>query len=228
MRATPPTIINATLKSGTNAFHGTAYEFLRNNAFDAKNYFYQPPPGSTRRDEPLHRNQFGFVVGGPIRKNKTFFLLDIQETLYTLAQNFDNIVPNDAMRNGNFSAAGLPVIKNPLTGAQVSSGGVANVIPSNLISPQAQYLLQFMPHANQVRGGISHAILTNTLKQQLGEGDIRVDHQLFTNDRLIGRYSISNDTERDPNAFPLLGGFPLRSRGQNVLLRETHVFTPIG
>jgi hypothetical protein len=219
-----PTIINATLKSGTNAFHGTVYEFLRNNAFDAKNYFYQPPPGSSRRDEPLHRNQFGFVIGGPIRKNKTFFLLDIQETLYTLAQNFDNIVPSDAMRSGNFSAAGLPRIKNPLTGVQVSSGGIANVIPSILISPQAQYLLQFMPHANQVRGSISHAILTNTLKQQLGEGDIRVDHQLFTNDRLIGRYSISNDTERDPNAYPLLGGFPLRSRGQNVLLRETHVF----
>jgi Carboxypeptidase regulatory-like domain len=219
-----PTIINATLKSGTNNLHGTLYEFLRNNAFDAKNYFYQPPPGSTRRDEPLHRNQFGFVVGGPIRKNKTFFLLDMQETLYTMAQNFDNIVPSDAMRNGNFSASGLPIIKNPLTGVQVSSGGTANVIPTGLISSQAQYLLQFMPHANQVRGGISHAILTNTLKQQLGQGDIRVDHQLFTDDRLIGRYSISNDTERDPNAYPLLGGFPLRSRGQNALLRETHIF----
>ncbi len=219
-----PTIINATLKSGTNALHGTLYEFLRNNAFDAKNYFFQPAPGSTQRDEPLHRNQFGYVIGGPIRKNKTFLLLDMQETLYTLAQNFDSIVPSDAMRSGDFSASGLPVIKNPQTGTQVSSNGTANVIPSNLISPQAQYLLQFMPHANQVRGGVSHAVLTNSLKQQLGEGDVRVDHTLTGHDQLTGRYSISNDTERDPNAYPLLGGFPLRSRGQNVLLRETHNF----
>ncbi|HEV2273311.1 MAG TPA: carboxypeptidase regulatory-like domain-containing protein, partial [Acidobacteriaceae bacterium] len=91
-----PTIINATLKSGTNQFHGTLYEFLRNNSFDAKNYFFRPPAGSTRRDEPLHRNQFGFVVGGPIRKDKTFFFLDMQTTLFTYAQNFDEVVPSDA------------------------------------------------------------------------------------------------------------------------------------
>lgn len=77
-----PTIINATLKSGTNKFHGTAYEFIRNNAADAKNYFYVPPPGTNQRNEPLHRNQFGFVIGGPIIKDKTFFFVDLQETLY--------------------------------------------------------------------------------------------------------------------------------------------------
>jgi hypothetical protein len=219
-----PTIVNATLKNGTNEFHGTLYEFLRNNAFDAKNYFYTPAPGSNRRDEPLHRNQFGFAIGGPIWKNKTFFFLDMQTTLFTTAENFDQIVPSDAMRAGDFTAAGLPVIKNPLTGAQVSSNGVPNIIPANLISPQAQYLLQYMPHANQVRGTTSHAVLTNTLKQQLGQGDIRIDHQLASNDRLMGRYSIANNRETDPNGYPAMGSFPLRSRGQDALIRETHIF----
>jgi hypothetical protein len=221
-----PTVVNTTLKSGTNQFHGTLYEFLRNNAFDAKNYFFVPPAGTTRRDEPLHRNQFGFVVGGPIRKNKTFFFLDAQTTLFTDAQNFDNVVPSDAMRAGNFTAASLPTIKNPLTGTQVSSGGVKNIIPANLISPQAEYLLQYMPHANQVRGTTSHAVLTNSLKQQLGQADVRIDHELTIKDRLAGRYSISNNIETDPNGYPAMGSFPLKSRGQNAFIRETHIFSP--
>jgi hypothetical protein len=62
-----PTIVNATLKSGTNKLHGTSYDFLRNNnALDARNYFFVPPAGSNARNQALHRNQFGFAVGGPI------------------------------------------------------------------------------------------------------------------------------------------------------------------
>jgi len=56
-----PTILNATLKSGTNKLHGTAYEFLRNNALDAKNYFFVPPAGSNAFNQALHRNQLGFA-----------------------------------------------------------------------------------------------------------------------------------------------------------------------
>ncbi len=216
-----PTIVNATLKSGTNAFHGTAYEFLRNNAFDAKNYFYVPPTGSTRRNQPLHRNQFGFVIGGPIVKDHTFFFLDLQTTLYTLGQNFDNIVPSATMRTGDYRGSGV-TLRDPLTGQPFAN----NVIPSGRISPQAAFFLKYLPDANQLRGTVSHAVLTNKLKQQLDQGDIRVDQTLFSRDRLMGRYSISNNHETDPNPFPALGGFPLRSRGQNVVLRETHIFSP--
>ena len=216
-----PTIVNATLKSGTNALHGTAYEFLRNNAFDAKNYFYVPPAGSTRRNQPLHRNQFGFVVGGPIVKDHTFFFLDLQSTLYTLGQNFDNIVPSAAMRMGNYQGTGI-TLKDPLTGLPFSN----DTIPTGRISPQAAYFLQYMPAANQLRGNVSHAVLTNKLKQQLDQGDIRADQTIFSKDHLIGRYSVTDNHETDPNAFPLLGGFPLRSRGQNALLRETHIYSP--
>jgi hypothetical protein len=219
-----PTVVNATLRSGTNEIHGTVYNFLRNDALDAKNYFYAPPSGSTRRDEPLHRNQFGFVLGGPILKNKTFFFLDAQTTMFTKSQVFNNVVPSDAERSGDFSATGLPMIKNPLTATQVSYNGTANVIPPGLITSQAKYLLQYMPHANRTSGTTSNALVSNLLRQQLQESDLRIDHALTAKDQLMGRYAISNNRETDPNGFPAMGNFPLKSRGQDLVLRETHLF----
>ncbi len=215
-----PTIINATLKSGTNKLHGTVYEFLRNNALDAKNYFFVPPSGSSARNQSLHRNQFGFAVGGPIWKDKTFFFVDMQETLYSLAQAFNSIVATDAQRTGDFRSTNL-IIRDPKTGKQVNDGRGPNTFTP---SPQSAYLLQYMPRANAVINGVGRAILTNKLQQQLGQGDIRIDHQLTNSDRLTGRYSIADNRETDPNAYPAMGGFPLRSRGQNALFRETHVF----
>lgn len=220
-----PTIVNATLKSGTNQFHGTAYEFVRNNSFDAKGYFFVPTPGTTQRDEAYHRNQFGYVVGGPIWKNKTFFFLDMQETIVRQGEDFNNIVPTAQELTGNFTGDST-VIKNPLTHTQVSSNGVANVIPSTLLSQQSAFFLKYMPPANYVVGSTSEAIVTNGLKQQLGEGDMRIDQELTQNDRLMGRYSIGNNIEADPNPYPAMGDFPLRSRGQDVLIRETHIFSP--
>jgi len=218
-----PTIINATLRSGTNQFHGTFYDFLRNNSLDSKNYFFVPAPGTNERDEPLHRNQFGLATGGPIWKNKTFFFVDAQSTLFTNSQVFNSVVPSDPERGGDFSASST-VIKDPQTGQQVSYDGTPNVIPPSMITPQAQYLLQFMPHANRNTGNTYNALVTNSLRQQLEQGDLRIDQTLSPKDQLMARYSISNNRETDPNGFPAMGGFPLRSRGQDMLLRETHIF----
>src|SRR5690242_9940199 len=71
-----PNVVNVTSKSGSNQFHGSAFEFLRNSSFDARNFFYVPPIGSTQSIEPYRRNQYGFAVGGPIRRDKTFFFAD--------------------------------------------------------------------------------------------------------------------------------------------------------
>jgi len=222
-----PTIVNATLKSGTNQFHGTVYEFFRNNAMDAANDFFAPPPGKAWRDEPLHRNQFGFVVGGPIWKNKTFFFLDLQTTILRQAQNFNELVPSATELTGNFTdkyGSTNPVLINPITKVPYKSGTSYNIIPQSSIAGPSQYLLSYLPAANRVVGVNSYAVLTNALKQQLGQGDIRVDHQLTSKDHLTGRYSISNNRETDPNGFPAMGSFPLKSRGQDALFRETHVF----
>ena len=69
-----PTLINASLKSGSNGFHGDLFEYVRNSALDARNFFYTPPAGSGLKNEPLQRNQFGFTLGGPIRQKQNFLL----------------------------------------------------------------------------------------------------------------------------------------------------------
>ncbi len=216
-----PTVINATLKSGSNQFHGVFYEFMRNNALDAKNYFFIPPKGTDYRDEPLHRNQFGIAVGGPIIKDKTFFFLDVQSTLLAEAEDFNNIVPSVAERGGDFSGSSIQ-IKNPLTGQPFLN----NMIPQSSISPQAAFLLPYMPLPNAVSGSTSQAINTNGLTQQLDQGDIKIDQQIGAADHLVGRYSIADNREKDPNPYPAMGSFPLRSRAQNALFRWTHVFNP--
>ena len=101
-----PTLINATLKSGTNRFNGNVYWFFRNNAMDARNFFFIPPPGVNQRNEPLHRNQMGGTLGGPIRRDRTFFFVDFESTQLSKGQNFNNVVGSAAQRLGNLSFIG--------------------------------------------------------------------------------------------------------------------------
>jgi hypothetical protein len=126
-----PNVVSATMKSGTNAFHGTAFEFLRNDTLDARNFF----AGSKNA---LKRNQFGGTIGGPIKRNKIFFFADIERSLQRQGIVFNSTLPTDAMRTGNFS--GQKALTNPKGGAFPG-----NVIPTNQISPQAQYFLKYMP-----------------------------------------------------------------------------------
>src|SRR5256885_11703543 len=92
-------IINATIKSGTNQFHGSVYEFLRNEKFDGKNFFDVPAtPIATYKP-----NQFGFTFGGPIARNRTFFFVDYEGLRIRQAQTLTSTVPTDAQRSGDFS-----------------------------------------------------------------------------------------------------------------------------
>ena len=85
-------------KSGTNEIHGAAYEFLRNSALDAKNFFDRP----TDKIPPFKQNQFGFAIGGPIAKNRTFFFGDVDFFRQRLARTFVNTIPTARMRSGDF------------------------------------------------------------------------------------------------------------------------------
>ena len=180
-----PTVINSSLKSGTNVFHGGFYDYLRNNVFDAANYFFQPAPGTRQRDEPLHRNQFGGSVGGPIVHNKAFFFVDLESTLFRIAEDFNNTVPSDLERGGNFGQAAKP----PTDPSNVIGGKAQpfpnNTIPSQRISSVATFFLAYMPHANNQVGTLYRAINTNALKQQLDKGDIKVDYELTAADHII-------------------------------------------
>ena len=213
-----PNMVNVSTKSGSNGFHGDAFEFLRNSAFDARNFFYKPPIGSKLQNEPLRRNQYGFTLGGPIIRNKTFFFVDWEKTGLLQGVDFNNVVPSLSQRNGVFSST----IKNPLTGLAFAN----NTIPSSSFSPQALFFLNYLPTPNSVVGNTNYSSATNNLLQQINRGDVRIDEQISASTQLMGRYSINDNSESDPNPFPTLGNFPLTSRGQNAVVSLTHVFSP--
>jgi hypothetical protein len=141
----PSGIVNAVVRSGTNTVHGTAFEFIRNPHFNAR------PWGSlaTAPLEPLHRNQFGATLGGPVIKDKTFFfgsyagLRQTDASLHTGA-----VVPSALERTGNFTQSIGTRPKDPLTGTNFVCNGVTDVICPNRLDPVALNLLQYVPTAN--------------------------------------------------------------------------------
>jgi len=186
-----PNVVSATMKSGTNTFHGTAFEFLRNDKLDARNFF-------AVRKNALKRNQFGGAVGGPIVRNKVFFFTDFEATRQRQEQVFNSTLPTDAMRGGNF--AGMKAITDPQTGAAFPG----NIIPVSRIAPQAQFFLKYMP--TQVQGAFNAPQALDPNK-----GDLKVDAQLTTADHLMSRYSIADNQESDPNQYPSLGSVLLKT-----------------
>jgi hypothetical protein len=115
-----PNMVVASLKSGTNSYHGTVFEFLRNEKLDARNVFL------TKRDA-LKRNQFGTTVGGPVKKDKIFFFADFQGTRLRQGTSFNYVVPTVAERSGDFSDILPRTILDPLN-RQPFPG---NIIPAN-------------------------------------------------------------------------------------------------
>jgi Carboxypeptidase regulatory-like domain/TonB dependent receptor len=202
-----PDAVSVTMKSGTNAVHGTTYEFIRNDITDAHNYF------ATTSKNSLRRNQFGGTIGAPIKKNKVFVFADIEAARQSEGQVFSDIVPTDAMRTGDFSAAPDTII-NPATGDPFPG----NVIPSGSISQQALFFLKYLPTPSQ-------AVFTTAQPNDIIKSDLRTDAALTSVDQLMGRYSIADNQEQDPNQFPALGFQQLHSRAQNIALSETHLLS---
>ena len=157
------------LKSGANTFHGAAFNYLRNDALDARNFFSRPPQPKPQLD----RNQFGGVVSGPLRRNKTFFMASyegLRETRESAAQ--ANVL-TAAMRRGDFSEVAGLVLRDPLTGLQFPG----NIIPANRLDPLAVSMInQYQPLPNQSGannlGGVSGS------KDRHDQFLTRVDHVL--------------------------------------------------
>jgi Carboxypeptidase regulatory-like domain/TonB dependent receptor len=226
---------NIITRSGSNAMHGAVWEFLRNDAFDATNYF-------AVRTEPLKQNQFGATIGGPIRKDKTFFFAFYEGFRNRQGETTGTTVPSlkqrdgdfselcDASRGESFDSAGLcsnPAhqlyleITNPLTPFPF------NELPPPFISPFSQNLLSLFPKPNS---GPNTFITTETKRDDFNEGGIRIDHYLTANDNLNFRYMISDGTRFDPlsPAGASVPGFPIgeNHRAQNFVAQETHTFSP--
>ena len=214
------------LKSGTNSLHGTAFEFLRNSAFDARNFFYKPPVGSSQGIEPLRRNQYGFAIGGPIRKDKTFFFADLERTGLLQGIDFNNIVPSLAERGGNFSQLLAGSKPTPILNPANYQPFPGNIIPTSLISPQAQFFVPYMPLPNTVQGATSYSAETNNLLEHQIRADMRLDEQISGSTTLMGHYSVNNNDESDPNQYLTMGTYPLHSLAQNATVSLIHIFSP--
>ncbi|HYR83735.1 MAG TPA: TonB-dependent receptor [Terriglobia bacterium] len=180
--------VNAVVKSGTNAFHGNAFEFFRNGKMNARNFF------AARRDT-LKRNQFGGTLGGPIVKDKAFFFAGYQGTR-TRSDPADRpgFVPTPRMLAGDFSGCNFTQLRDPVTGANYPN----NQIPVSQFSPQALEIVKRLPAAAGPCGQVSFGPISKIDENQvLG----RVDYTISQNQTLFGRYMAT--TYFLPPAFSL-------------------------
>jgi hypothetical protein len=208
-------IMNMSSKSGESKFHGGVFEFIRNDDLDARDFF---APGR----QVLKRNQFGGALGGPVHlpnflggKQKTFFFVDYEGMRQRQGLVFNDIVPTPAMKQGDFSAAGLNTIYDPLTttnGARTAFAG--NRIPNNRLSPQALFFNKYLSDPNL---GARTAAFAPTQALDLDQFTARGDRTINDKHRLFLRWSFDDYRQSDPNAYPGLGYADLHTRGQNVV-----------
>jgi hypothetical protein len=205
-------VINAITKSGGNAFHGSAYGFLRDEGLDAKNYFDDPK----QPIPPFHRNQFGFAAGGPIKKDKTFIFGDYEGIFQDLSATFTNEVPSAAARNGTLCS---------IPGA---SGPNACQTSQVTVSPAVQPYLNFWPAGNGALSANGDTqIYTNPGLLRLTENyaTLRIDQHFSSKDSLAGSwfYDHAPQTQPDPLGNVL---FELLSSRQMYSVEETHILSP--
>ena len=189
-------LILMTTRSGTNEFHGAAYEFLRNQVLDTRTFF-------ASRKAPLRYNIFGASFGGPVLKDKTFFFVNYEGARRRDGVTISNlIVPHLPERTGDFSNRRDVVILDPLTQQPFPN----NVVPENRIDPIARQLISLYPAPN-VASDITRAPSANyvvNLSDALTQDYVtaRVDHSVGNNDRIFGRYSVVRAPQTIANAYP--------------------------
>jgi len=231
---------NIVTRSGSNSFHGAAWEFLRNDAMDSSDYF-------TQSVQPLKQNQFGATFGGPILKDKTFFFGFYEGFRNRQGESVPATVPSAAERGGNFGqlCSSIPgdafvggICTNTATGAPDFNGQLLNFFPGpqpapvpnnqlTSIDPIASNVLPFFPLPNQGENGF---IATQTLIENNDQFGVRLDHYLSRADTLNFRYIYSSGPTTDPLS-PVganVPGFPVGEddRAQNFVAQETHIFSP--
>ncbi len=200
-------VINLQTKSGTNNWHGSLFEFFRNSAMDAANFFSN---ATNQSKNPLQYNQFGGSAGGPIRRDKTFLFADYQGTITHSSNPMVTSVPLDAQRTGNFS--GPVPIYNPFGASLARTPFPNNTIPASLIDPAAAKITALLPEPNQFGASgqplpFNNYAVTRASTANVESFDIRLDHQFSPNNTVFVRYSFQNTNAIIPSLFgPPLGG----------------------
>jgi len=188
--------INAVSRSGTNEWHGSAFEFLRNSTLDARDFF------DGNSTPPFKRNQFGATLGGPIKKDKTFVFLGYEGLRQRLSQTFVWTVPTPEARRG-----------------------IGILSAGQTVDPRVLPYLNLYPLPNGANlGGVAE--FNQEIAQPLGEnyGSVRVDHNFSGNDFLFGRYTI--DRGNRVQFQTLLSNSNFFTANQYLTLQEDHIFSP--
>jgi len=214
-----PAAINLSLASGTNRFHGTLFEFLRNDKLDARSFF------SPERD-PLQRNQFGFVFSGPIVRNHTFFMTNYEGQRERRTRTPFYSVPSVAERDGDFTGANPifdPMSLDPETNLRQPFPN--NTIPKDRFGKMGTAILKYYPLPN-LEGvkGFNYSVPAPRIADS-DQFHARIDQQLSDSDLLFGRYSWATSTNATPSGLPLTGKF-IDVDTHNFTVQESHTFSP--
>jgi hypothetical protein len=231
-------VINLTTRSGTNEFHGTLFEFLRNETLNARNLF-APRTAADPNKPVFRRNQFGGVFGGPIVRGKTFFFTDFQGTRQNIGRVRISTVPTLLQREGIFTepvAGRVPTIYDPLTTRTEAGGAVirdpltGNSIPAARVDPVATELLLRYPLATSMGTANNYRRVANEPNDQ-NQFDVRLDHRFSASDVVYGRYSYAADEIRPVTPLPEGSGNlttgvagPTNTLAQSFVSNYVHVF----
>ena len=209
-------IVNATIKNGTNEFHGALFEFLRNNVLDAR-YAYN----FTNNSQPLRQNQFGASVGGPIRKNKLFFFTNYEGQRVRIS-NISNVLEPTAAQFGGDLSNMSAVATDPTTGAPFPG----NIIPADRISQFAQAGAQYFtrPTGPSLAGYNLTAFTGEQTRDD--QGTARIDYVLNDYNRFDGFVSMSDYNDFSPAPNPFSGSLSTRKAKPTVGAEYTHIFSP--
>jgi hypothetical protein len=217
-------VISAITRSGTNAFHGSTYEFLRNSAFDARNFFDGPTV------PPFRRNQFGVSGGGPIRKDKTFIFADYEGLRQTLGTSIPQQVPSRASRGiapGGTTPSQQAVVGGaPLPLVAGQPGAAVNPDPVTGVDTKVEpFLAAFYPLPNAGENGdVGTFLFAGSQISSDNYFTTRVDHRFSASDSVAGTYLYDNSNSSQPDELDnkLISSTVKR---QTVTGEENHVFS---
>jgi hypothetical protein len=237
--------VNIITKSGTNNYHGSVFEYIRNNDLDARNFFNA---AGVALQPPFHQNQFGASLGGPIRHNKLFFFTDYEGFRKQQGTNTSvNTVPTSAERTGDFSAVRPIFDPGSLTATPGTASGYTrtefpgDIIPASRFDSVTSRLIQAYPLPTAL-GLVNNQFTNPLLGQQYDQGDARVDYALNAKNTIFGRFSRQETRTQTPSTFGFRNvpgvSIPLnlgnsstyagtnRQTAYNAVAAITHVFTP--
>lgn len=216
--------LNLSTRSGTNDLHGSLFEFVRNDFFDARGFFQKKPDPQS----PFRQNQFGFVLSGPVLipklyngRNKTFFLANYEGLRQSQKVAQLETVLTPKMRNGDFSELSKQLTDPRQPGNPPFAG---NIIPTALISPQAQKILQYMPMPN-MSGIASNYLASVSSGNQTNQTIDRIDQTLGEKVRLFFRYGWMNTNLVNGSTNPF-NGYNQPVKNRNFVAGYTHIISP--